>query len=79
MSEKRRAARHRALKGGSIAFSGGARIDCVIRNLSETGAALQVESPLGIPNEFTLFVNQKRQNGPAMLPGALPTKSEFAS
>jgi len=59
MNEKRQVARHRALKGGSIAFSGGARIDCVIRNLSETGAALQVESPLGIPNQFTLFVNQE--------------------
>ena len=59
MNEKRHVARHRALKGGSIAFGGGARIDCVIRNLSETGAALEVESPIGIPDDFMLFVNQE--------------------
>ena len=59
MSEKRQTARRRALKGGAIAFSGGARIDCVIRNLSETGAALEVESPIGIPDNFMLFVNQE--------------------
>ena len=59
MNEKRHTARHRALKGGSITFSGGAKIDCVIRNLSETGAALEVESPIGIPDDFTLCVNQE--------------------
>jgi hypothetical protein len=59
MNEKRQTARHRALKGGSISFSGGAKIDCVIRNLSETGAALEVESPIGIPDDFMLFVNQE--------------------
>ena len=59
MNEKRHVARHRALKGGSIAFGGGARIDCVIRNISETGAALDVESPVGIPDDFTLLVNQE--------------------
>jgi PilZ domain len=45
--------RHRVLKGAKIEFGGGA-IDCTIRNLSETGAALDVTSPLGIPTEFTL-------------------------
>jgi hypothetical protein len=45
--------RHRVLKGATIQFGGGA-IDCTIRNLSETGAALDVTSPLGIPTEFTL-------------------------
>jgi hypothetical protein len=59
MGEKRQVQRQRALKGGSIGFGGGARIDCVIRNLSETGAALDVQSPIGIPDDFTLFVNQE--------------------
>jgi len=58
MNEKRQAPRLRALKGGSIRFSGGAAINCTIRNLSETGAALEVESPIGIPDDFMLFVNQ---------------------
>jgi hypothetical protein len=51
--EHRIANRHRVLKGGRIHFGGGT-IDCTIRNVSETGAALDVASQLGIPTEFTL-------------------------
>ena len=55
MSEHRIASRKRVLKAGTIEFGGGA-IDCTVRNLSETGAALSVESPVGIPSEFNLIV-----------------------
>lgn len=55
MDERRDKGRHRVLKAGTIEFGGGA-IDCTIRNLSDTGAALDVTSPLGIPEHFTLFV-----------------------
>ncbi|MDD1531341.1 pilus assembly protein PilZ [Bradyrhizobium sp. WBOS7] len=55
MDERRDKARHRVLKAGSIEFGGGA-IDCTVRNLSDTGAALDVTSPLGIPERFILFV-----------------------
>jgi PilZ domain len=51
--ETRFATRHRVLKGARIHFGGGS-IDCTVRNISETGAALEVTSPLGIPTEFTL-------------------------
>lgn len=43
------------LKAGTIEFGGGA-IDCTVRNLSDSGAALDVTSPLGIPEQFTLVV-----------------------
>ena len=56
MDEHRIAPRHRVLKGGKIEF-GGSAIDCTVRNLSETGAALEVESPLGIPSQFTLVAD----------------------
>jgi hypothetical protein len=56
MSENRRSARLRTYKGGSIIFGVAAAIDCMIRNMSETGAALEVDSPVGIPNEFTLLI-----------------------
>ena len=55
MSENRVAPRKRVLKGGMIEFGGGA-IDCAVKNLSETGAALHVVTPLFIPDRFTLFV-----------------------
>jgi hypothetical protein len=55
MSENRIASRKRVLKAGTIEFGGGA-IDCTVKNLSETGAALEVVTPLYIPDRFTLVV-----------------------
>ena len=55
MDEHRAAPRRRLLKSGKISF-GGAVIDCTVRNLSETGAALEVGSPVGIPEHFTLVI-----------------------
>jgi hypothetical protein len=55
MDEHRVAPRHRVLKAGTIEFSGSA-IDCTVRNLSETGASLEVVSPLYIPDRFMLYV-----------------------
>jgi hypothetical protein len=55
MSESRGAPRRRRFKAGTIEFSGGG-IDCTIKNISETGAQLEVISPLYIPDHFTLFI-----------------------
>jgi hypothetical protein len=55
MDQKRIAPRNRVLKAGTIEFNGGG-IDCTVRNVSQTGAALDVVSPVGIPKEFTLVV-----------------------
>ena len=55
MDERRDKTRHRVLKAGTIEFGGGA-IDCTVRNFSDTGAALDVTSPVGIPDRFTLFI-----------------------
>jgi len=48
-------ASHRTLKGATISFRGAA-IDCLVRNVSDTGACLEVESPVGIPNDFNLVI-----------------------
>ena len=61
MNEDRIAPRKRVLKGGTIEFFGGG-IDCTVRNLSESGAALSVESPVGIPGEFNLVVAADQVN-----------------
>jgi hypothetical protein len=55
MTETRASPRHRVLKAGTIEFGGGA-IDCVVRNLSATGAALEISSQVGIPERFALVV-----------------------
>jgi hypothetical protein len=56
MTERRRTPRRRTLKGGTVIFGTAAGISCVIRNMSETGAALEVESPAAIPNDITLLI-----------------------
>jgi PilZ domain len=64
--ERRATQRRRVLKGGSIEFDG-RTVECVLRNISATGAALQVDRWLCIPHEFKLNVphgeiHQIRQN-----------------
>jgi hypothetical protein len=61
--EHRIAARRRVLKAGSISF-GGAAIDCTVRNISDTGAALEVVTPLFIPDRFKLIVPSDGLNRP---------------
>jgi PilZ domain-containing protein len=55
MVETRIALRHRVLKAGTIEF-GSSVIDCMVRNLSITGAALEVSNQIGIPAKFILAV-----------------------
>jgi hypothetical protein len=62
MEEHRAAQRRRVLKAGTISFGGGGAISCTIRNLSEKGAALDVESPVGIPDLLTLSIEAEHSN-----------------
>ena len=64
MDEHRNAQRHRVLKGGTIAFNGAAGISCTVRNMSDSGAALDVISPVGIPPAFTLVIDGDRDAKP---------------
>ena len=55
MSENRKTVRLRTLKAGVIAFDRGS-ISCVVRNVSASGACLEVTSLLGVPDTFTLLM-----------------------
>ena len=56
MDERRKYSRKRTFKGGSIIFGLAVGVDCVIRNLSDIGASLEVTSPESIPDDFTLLI-----------------------
>jgi hypothetical protein len=56
MDERRRSPRHRVLKAGAIEFNRAGGVSCMVRNLSETGACLEVETPLSIPESFDLMI-----------------------
>ena len=55
MVETRSAPRYRAIKPAYIEH-GGDEITCTVRDLSITGAALEVSDSTGIPAKFTLVV-----------------------
>jgi hypothetical protein len=55
MVETRIAPRYRVMKPAQIEY-GGVKIPCTVRDLSITGAALEVSHPTGIPEKFTLVV-----------------------
>jgi hypothetical protein len=55
MVETRIAPRHRVTKVAKIEF-GAAAIDCTVRDLSLTGAAIAVSSQAEIPERFTLVM-----------------------
>jgi hypothetical protein len=57
--DKRSSPRRRVLKAGTIEFGGGA-FSCAIRDRSDTGAMLDVPSPIGIPDHFVLVTDSSR-------------------
>ena len=54
--EHRSGLRERTLKAGSILSDRAPAIDCLVRNISESGVCLEVESPPDVPENFTLVV-----------------------
>ena len=54
--EHRSSQRHRTFKGGSICVANAPAIDCIVRNLSETGACLEVSGTIGIPDYFKIII-----------------------
>lgn len=62
MNDKRIASRRRVLKSAVIITSDKApKIECTVKNISETGAALQVSTTYGIPQNFELLVDGLRR------------------
>ena len=60
-NEKRIAPRRRVLKAAFVIISDKApKLECTIRNLSDTGAVLQVSTSFGIPAYFDVIVDGVR-------------------
>jgi hypothetical protein len=52
----------------TVVFDGGrSRMPCIIRNLSESGAKLEVESVTRVPRTFDLIVNRVRPQACAVV------------
>jgi hypothetical protein len=55
---RRRDLRLRTLKGATIVNNGTSLINCVVRDLSTTGARIQVEGAATIPERFILVIGR---------------------
>jgi hypothetical protein len=54
-AERRAVRRHKVLKGATVSFDGNG-VACVVRNLSTSGAALELASSISLPSSFTLEI-----------------------
>jgi PilZ domain len=59
MAKTRIAVRHRVMKPAKIEY-GGVKVACTVRDISTTGAALEVPDQFGIPATFTLNMPEDR-------------------
>jgi hypothetical protein len=57
MTERRGSQRRKVLKGGRIAFASEA-LACTVRNLSETGAGIEIPNALNLPPSFMLVIER---------------------
>jgi hypothetical protein len=64
MEERRKAQRLRALKAGIISFNRAGGINCRVRNISPAGACLDVDSQIGIPDNFLLVISYDKFQQP---------------
>jgi PilZ domain-containing protein len=63
VDERRNAPRMRTLKAAKIILSDKSpRIDCAVRNLSGTGARLEVSTSFGVPTKFDLILDGERRH-----------------
>jgi PilZ domain len=60
MQDRRESVRDKVFLGGVAEInSRGSTMDCVVRNLSDTGACIELDTAAGIPDEVNLTVARK--------------------
>jgi hypothetical protein len=64
MDHTRIAPRKRVLKSGIIDLGAGGTIACSVKNISETGALVEANTPLFIPDKFKLIVQTEELSRP---------------
>jgi len=63
MEERRAIPRMRVLKAGQVVLSDKApKLECSVRNVSATGACLQLSSTYGLPRNFDLIFDGIRRH-----------------
>ena len=67
-SERRVAPRMRTLKRAKIVFNNGySTFDCIVRNISATGALLTIDEAAHLPKVFEILIGEQGERRPAKL------------
>ncbi|MEX6505155.1 PilZ domain-containing protein [Jiella sp. M17.18] len=67
-AERRVAPRMRVLKRAKVIFNNGfSTFDCVVRNVSATGALLTLAESAHLPKEFSIRIGEEKESRPAKL------------
>ncbi|MCE7026389.1 PilZ domain-containing protein [Jiella avicenniae] len=67
-AERRSAPRMRVLKRAKLIFNGGfSTFDCIVRNVSATGALLTIDDSVQLPKEFRIRIGDEQAMRPAEL------------
>jgi hypothetical protein len=61
MEDKRNGPRHRVMKPGTIGLNGSG-IECLVCNVSQSGAAIEIKWTICIPEVFNLTIDSERIN-----------------
>ena len=67
MQERRRLARSRVIKGAKLVVGTSSVVDCVVRNLTNTGARIVVSSTARLPENLVLTFDGGRSLRPCRL------------
>lgn len=59
MQDRRASARDKVLYGAVAEINDSSTMDCVVRNFSETGACVELDSATSIPREINLTIARK--------------------
>ena len=54
MAERRKSGRSRVLKSAKLILKRSAIIDCLVRNLTNTGARIQIANTVDLPKDFEM-------------------------
>jgi hypothetical protein len=80
MNERRSHIRRRTFKGGKLIFNKGLSVlDCVIRDMSDHGARVELGTTIGVPDTFELIIAPDRVKRSCKIAWRSKRRSAFPS
>ena len=75
MQERRRSSRSRVVKDAKVFFGSSSMVDCVVRNLTNTGAHIEISNTAELPEVFGLTFDGGRSLRPCRVVWQTPNQT----